>query len=190
MSNTTSMTNTSSLYVTPRGLGMMRARLEAARAAFKSVCDDNPAARESGDSSVWHDNFAFEENQRLMHQLASRIRELETALAHAVLVDLPEAEPRQAAIGTRVLYTLEGERTPRACTLVGHGEGRPDIRCVAYDSPLGTALLGARLGDEVEVMIAGRSRVATIVALERAAPELFLEESDLVPAHDDTTEAS
>jgi transcription elongation factor GreA len=166
-----------SFYVTPIGLSAIRARLEAARAAFKSVCDDNPAARESGDSSVWHDNFAFEENQRLMHQLAARIRDLETELANAIVVSLPELVPTQVVIGARVLYAVDGERQPRTCTLVGHGEGRPELRCIAYDSPLGAALLGARMGDEVELVIGGRACLGTIVAIALADPALLSERS-------------
>ena len=159
-----------SFYVTPVGLAAIRTRLESARASFKAVCDDNPAARESGDSSVWHDNFAFEENQRLMHQLAVRIRDLQLELARAILVSLPEITPRRAVIGARVVYRVEGEGSVRICTLVGHGEGRPEARCVAYDSPLGAALLGAAVDDEVEVVLAGRARQATVLALELHAP--------------------
>lgn len=157
-------------YVTAAGLLAIRARLESARAAFKSVCDDNPAARESGDSSVWHDNFAFEENQRLMHVLAARIRELEQELARADVVPRLDAAPARAVIGARVSYRVEGERNVRECTLVGHGEGRPEARHVAYDSPLGAALLGATVGDEVEVVLGGRARPASIVAIEAGEP--------------------
>ncbi|GAB4195538.1 MAG: hypothetical protein OHK0013_01800 [Sandaracinaceae bacterium] len=171
------MNDPSPLYVTETGLALMRARVDAARAAFKSVCDDNPAARESGDSSVWHDNFAFEENQRLMHQLATRIRELETALARAALVTPPEAVPTRVVIGTRVVYAIDGERTRRTCTVVGHGEGRPELRCAAYDSPLGAALLGARTGDEVELVLSGRACVGTVLAIELADRALFSERS-------------
>lgn len=155
-------TNDDSFYVTKIGLAAIRGRIEAARASFRAVCDDNPAARESGDSSVWHDNFAFEENQRLMHQLATRIRELETELAHAVLVPAPDAMPRRAVIGARVTYRFADERTSRSCVLVGHGEGRPEARWVAYDSPLGASLLGAGIDDEVELVLGGRARTATI----------------------------
>jgi transcription elongation GreA/GreB family factor len=157
-----------SFYVTRIGLAAIRTRLEAARASFRAVCDDNPAARESGDSSVWHDNFAFEENQRLMHQLA-----------HAVLVPALDATPRRAVIGARVTYRFADERTSRSCVLVGHGEGRPESRWVAYDSPLGASLLGAGIDDEVELVLGGRARIATIEhidgcdfgALEQTASE-------------------
>jgi transcription elongation factor GreA len=156
------------VHVTATGLRLLRVRLDAARAAYKAVCDDNPAARESGDSSVWHDNFAFEENQRLMHQLAARIRDLETELAHIILVEPLRAAPHRAVIGARVRYRIEGEAAPRNCTLVGHGEGLPEARHVAYDSPLGAALLGARPGDELDIPMAGRLRPAEVLAIDLA----------------------
>jgi transcription elongation factor GreA len=154
------------IYVTAKGLRLLRTRLDAARAAYKAVCDDNPAARESGDSSVWHDNFAFEENQRLMHQLAARIRDLETELAHVVVVDPLRAAPHRAVIGAGVRYHIEGEPAARSCILVGHGEGLPEARHVAYDSPLGAALLGARPGDELDIPVAGRLRPAEVIAID------------------------
>lgn len=166
------------LYVTPRGLAALRARLDSARAAYKRVCDDNPAARESGDSSVWHDNFAFEENQRLMHQLAARIRALENELDRLVVVARPEAEPRRAVVGTCITYRRDDETTSRRCVLVGHGEGRPERREVAYDSPLGACLLGVTVGDEVEIPVGGVVRRATIEAIELAPAEVFFEASE------------
>jgi transcription elongation factor GreA len=162
------MHDRSSIHVTATGLRLLRARLDAARAAYKAVCDDNPAARESGDSSVWHDNFAFEENQRLMHQLAARIRDIEAELARVILVEPLRATPPRAVIGARVRYRIDGESATRTCTLVGHGEGFPEARRVAYDSPLGAALLGARPGDELDIPVAGRLRPAEVVGIDLA----------------------
>jgi len=153
-------------YFTAGGLARFRARLEAARAAYRAICDDNPAAREAGDSSVWHDNFAFEGNQRLMHQLARRVRELEHVLEQAEVVTLGGAAPDRVTLGVRVVYRLDDDREARWCVIVGYDEGAPKQRRVAYDAPLGRALLGARVGDERELELAGGMRWARVESIE------------------------
>lgn len=167
------MIHPSRYYFTRDGLARFQQRLEAARLAYKQVCDDNPDARESGDSSVWHDNFAFEENQRQMHQLAGRVRELERVLDHAELVEVPAEAPQRVVLSARVRYRFEDDDAERACIIASYGDGDPSAGRVSYDSPLGRALLGARRGDEVELIVAGQSRWVEVVAIEptRPAPE-------------------
>ncbi len=160
-----------SFYFTPRGLGRFASRIAAARAALKAVCDDNPAARESGDSSVWHDNFAFEENQRLMLQFSRRIRELEHVMERACVVEPPLGPLSRAVIGARVTYVVEGERKPRVCEVVGYDEGDPATRRVAYDSPLGRALLGCRAGDVPELVLGSQSRGLEVLLVEAVRSE-------------------
>lgn len=153
--------------LTPRGVERLRARIEEARSAYQAVCAGNPEAREAGDSSVWHDNFAFEENQRQMHQLGRKIRDLEEQLRRTEIVT-PPAAPTVGAPGTRISYLLEGETQARCCILVGWNDGDPTAHRISYNSPLGSALVGSRLNEEREVVLAGRSRSLLILAIENA----------------------
>lgn len=154
------------------GLERLQQRISEARRAYKAVCDDNPAAAESGDSSVWHDNFAFEENQRQMHQLARRVRDLETVFRGATLITAEEAPRDRAFVGTRVRYRLDEEDSPRSCILVGWDDGEPKKSRISYNSPLGTALFGAHPGEEREVLLAGKPHLVEIVSVELAEEEL------------------
>lgn len=157
--------NATRYFFTPGGVQRLRARLSDARAAYQAVCQNNPEAREAGDSSVWHDNFAFEENQRQMHQLARRVRDLENVLALAEVVPFDRA-PARAAVGTRVRYRLDGERPERVCTIAGWDDGDPTPGRVSYNSPLGATLVGTAAGDERELVIAGRARSLEVLAVE------------------------
>lgn len=162
------MHSTSNRYAfTPRGIERLRQRIAEARAAYLAVCESNPEARDAGDSSVWHDNFAFEENQREMHRLARRVRDLEAVLARADVVSIDRA-PARAAVGTRVRYRLEGDREDRVAMLVGWDDGDPETRRVSYNSPLGAALVGAAAGEERELVSAGRTRIIEVLAIEPA----------------------
>jgi len=153
------------------GLERLQLRIAEARRAYRAICDDNPAAAESGDSSVWHDNFAFEENQRQMHQLARRVRDLEHIFQGATLITLAEAPRDRAFVGSRVRYRIEEEQE-RSCILVGWDDGEPARQRVSYNSPLGAALFGAHPGEEREVTLQGKVRSVEIVGVEIAEEEL------------------
>ena len=128
------------VVLTPGGQRRLRARLLSFRAEFDAVVADNPAALESGDSSGWHDNFAFEENQRRMYQLAHRVRVLERVLERA-------------------------EEAARDLWLAGFEDGDPAAGRVSYDSPLGHALLGAVEDDVREAVINGRRRQIEVMRI-------------------------
>jgi len=151
------------LHFTPGGLSRLRRRLAAAHAAYQAVCDSNPEALEAGDNSGWHDNFAYEENQRQMHQLARRVRDLGLVLAQARMIELPRGGEERVAIGTRVTYELEGDLAPRTCWIASWDDGDPAASRVSYNSPLGRALLGAAAGDSREMSAGGKARTVTVL---------------------------
>jgi transcription elongation GreA/GreB family factor len=150
------------IHLTPKGLERLYARIAEARAAYRAVCDDMPAALESGDTSGWHDNFAFEENQRQMHQLAKRVQELEGLLARVVVVEPLSSPPDQVRVGSVVTWSLEGG-APRSLCIAGYDDGDPSVGRVSYDSPLARQLLGAAIGDVRKVHIAGSAREIEIL---------------------------
>lgn len=153
-------------YLTPGGMARLRRRVDEARAAYKAVCDDNPAALEAGDNSGWHDNFAFEENQRQMHQLARRVRDLETLLGRAVVVRLPREVPEKAVLGARVTWRWLDEPGERTVMLAGFDDGDPVAGRVSYNSPLGQALVGAEPGDVRTVRIGDTVRKLEVLDLD------------------------
>lgn len=147
---------------TPGGLSRLDQRIRAARAAYQEVVDDNPAALEAGDNSGWHDNFAFEENQRQMHQFARRVRDLELLRQRARLAPLLASSDR-VRVGTTVRFQFEDEDHARACWIAGYNDGDPERGRVSYNSPLGRALLGAEAGETREVLLTERRRVIQVL---------------------------
>lgn len=158
-------------YQTPEGLERLRKRIANARLQYKVVCDDNPAAAEAGDSSVWHDNFAYEENQRKMHMLARLVRDLEHRFATTSVVGSVNSEPTKARVGCLVVYRFTDEATERSCTVSGFDDGDPDAGRVSYNSPLGVALVGAEVGERRSFVVAGRRREVEVIDLALAPTE-------------------
>ena len=67
--------------------------------------------------------------------------------ASAQLAPVPAGDA--VAVGTRVTFTRDG--TERTVEIVGHDESEPAAGRVAFSAPLIKAMLGAEVGDEVEV---------------------------------------
>lgn len=133
-------------HTTALGARRLHARLAEALARYDAVVAANPEANESGDNSVWHDNFAYEEAQRQMHALGRKVHDLRGVLSRLVVVEPPTA-PERVSVGTCVeiahLDTGEVERW----AIAGHEDGDPARGRLSYTSPLGAALMGAEVGE-------------------------------------------
>lgn len=158
------------IVLTPGGLFRLQRRLADARAAYLAVCSDNSAAADSGDTSVWHDNFAYEENQRQMHMLARQVRELQQMLEICRVVPILQTEPERVGVGTRVVYRIDGADREQSCWVAGYDDGQPATGRVSYNSPIGRALVGAELGEIRELHLPQSTRsieVVDITPIER-----------------------
>jgi transcription elongation factor GreA len=117
-------------------------------------------AREHGDLS---ENFEYHSAKNAQGLLEARIRTLRSRLENSVLVD--ESELASDVVGVGSLVEIEdetGERMEMEISSVG-GAGT-----VSPDSPLGSALLGHRVGDEVEVEAPRGSWKARILSIKRS----------------------
>ncbi len=152
-------------YTTPGGYRRLRERLEKAREAYFQVCATNEEAAGAGDSSVWHDNFAYEENQRQMQALARRVRDLENLCSQVQIAPVPASPPAEVRIGTRVRIRVDENDTEQALFIGGYDDGDPSQGRVSYNSPLAQALMGREPGDVFEARIGPRTRIIEIVEL-------------------------
>jgi transcription elongation GreA/GreB family factor len=107
-----------------------------------------PLAR-ADPGNLWHDNAPFEEAERNIHQLTSLLEDVTERLDAAEIVD-PDKRPKdKVGIGSKVEVDING----RKCTylVVGWGEGNPKKREVSYASPMGSALMDAKVRDRRKV---------------------------------------
>lgn len=156
------------LYTTPAGFRRLLQKLEKAKAAYYEVCASNEEAAGAGDSSVWHDNFAYEENQRQMHQLAARVRELEQVIARLQLVPIQNQRLDAVRIGLSVRVHYEEEGREQVLFIGGYEDGDPSMDRISYNSPLAKALLGKTSGEVIKLQLG--PKVRTIEVLELLPP--------------------
>ncbi|WP_309661237.1 GreA/GreB family elongation factor [Sphingomonas sp.] len=126
--------------VTERGYGMIQARNAELEAAY-----------------------AAEKNEESRKALLRDLRYWRQRLASAQVAPLPSGQT--VAFGTQVTFERDGERSVLA--IVGHDESDPAHQRVAFTAPLARALIGAEVGDEVE--LAGAASLLTVVAIKRLA---------------------
>jgi transcription elongation factor GreA len=114
-------------------------------------------ARAHGDLS---ENFEYHAAKNEQGLLEARIRVLRDRLDRAQLIDEEAAASADAVtIGSKVVIrTDDGEEMDVEISSVGG---------VSPDSPLGSALLGAKVGDTVDVQAPRGSWTATVVSVGR-----------------------
>ena len=123
------------------------------------------AAREHGDIRENAEYDATKNEQALME---SRIRNLERMLRDPEIVETP---PESEVVAAGMLVTLrpldDDEPEDEAYLLAESAEERaPGVRTITTTSPLGSAVLGARLDDEVTYEAPGGAFRYRVVGLE------------------------
>jgi transcription elongation factor GreA len=113
-------------------------------------------ARSFGDLS---ENFEYHAAKNEQGLLERRITMLRDRLDRAVIIDEDAAASDTVGVGTKV--EIEDERGERMHVEISSVGG------VSPDSPVGRALLGRKVGDEVEIDAPKRSWRARIVSVGR-----------------------
>jgi transcription elongation factor GreA len=104
----------------------------------------------------------FEAAKNEQSFVEGRIRELELLLANAKVISKRRTKNGAVEIGSTVVIR-EGRRKPEEYLIVGAAEANPREGKISHESPLGTALMGAKAGEKVEVEAPSGSFTVRIV---------------------------
>lgn len=86
--------------------------------------------------------------------------DLREELDRAIIVDATEIPPDVITMNTRLVFRDLTNGTRMTCTLVYPGEGDVEHGYVSILAPIGTALLGYRVGDTIEWEVPrGKTRI-------------------------------
>ena len=125
------------------------------------VVDDIEEARAHGDLSENAEYHAAKERQG---QIEAMIAELEDRLARAQVIDPTTLSGDKVLFGATVRLLDEDDK-PVTYQIVGAYEADIKEGRISYTSPLGKALIGRSVGDEVEVQTPGGDRYYEIQSI-------------------------
>jgi len=141
------MTQSQEIPITAEGLEDVRRQLdELVRVRRPEIVAKIKAAREHGDLS---ENFEYHAARNEQSFLESKILELEAIVKNHVLIE-SHAPAGVVDLLSRVTFEEDGEG-PETYSIVGTTEADPAAGKISFESAIGRALIGHRVGDEVQV---------------------------------------
>lgn len=146
------------ILLSQSGLKKIKGELERLKTVDrKRVAERIRDAKGFGEFS---ENSEYEDAKNEQAFIEGRIEELSAILKNAEVIDEEGIPVDHVGLGSivrvRELSTMEDWE----CKLVGSVESDPSEDCISNESPIGAALMGAKVGDVVEVRIpAGTSRL-------------------------------
>lgn len=146
------MENEQSRILTMTDKANLEKELEKLHIEKQQVAEEIKIARGHGDLS---ENAEYTEAKNNEARIYGRLAEVEQMLKTSTFVDDSKLTADVANIGTVVrVFDMEYEEED-TYTIVGFTESDPMKLFISSDSPIGKALIGARVGDIVEAQTPG-----------------------------------
>ena len=120
------------------------------------------AARAHGDLSENAEYHAAKERQG---QIEASIADIEDKLSRALIIDPTELSGDKIVFGATVTL-LDDEDKPIKYQIVGQTEADAKGGRISYNSPLGRALIGRKVDDEIEVSVPAGDRYYLVSKIE------------------------
>jgi transcription elongation factor GreA len=150
------------VHITPEGLAAVeKEHHELTTVKRPSIVSKIKAARELGDLS---ENFEYHAAKNEQGMMEARIRELEAVIKNHVLIET-KAPRGIVGMGSTVRFAEDGA-DEEMYRIVGPTEADPKAGRVSYESALGKALIGHRVGDEVAIRTPSGAYSVRITAIE------------------------
>ena len=107
----------------------------------------------------------FESAKNEQSFVEGRIREVEVILADAQIISKKRKTNGHVEIGSTVIIK-EGRYKPEEYLIVGAAEANPINGKISFESPLGSALMGKKTGEKVEVSAPSGSFTVKVVEVK------------------------
>ncbi len=147
-------------YLTPEGFAELEKRLGFLTQVRRAEVAErlHQALAEGGDLT---ENAEYEDAKNEQAFIEGEIQRLEMILNHAVVIE-DSGNHDVVALGSRVTVTEKGSRETEVYQIVGSAEARPGEGRISAGSPLGKALLGAKVRQKVTVQAPDGDIIFTI----------------------------
>lgn len=144
------------------GYEKLTADLKRLKAERPLIVDAIEEARAHGDLSENAEYHAAKEQQG---QNEATIADIESKLSRAQIIDPRELSGDKVVFGATVTL-LDDDDKPVKYQIVGETEANAKTGRISYNSPLGRALIGRKVDDEVEVSVPAGDRYYVVSKVE------------------------
>ena len=144
------------------GYEKLTADLQVLRQERPKIVDAIEEARTHGDLAENAEYHAAKERQG---QVEAQIAEIEDRVTRAQIIDPASLSGDKIVFGATVTVLDDADK-PQRYQIVGQTEADARHGRISYDSPLGRALIGKTVGEEVEVTVPSGDRFYLVDKIE------------------------
>lgn len=144
------------------GYRLLEDELKRLKKERPEIVDAIEEARAHGDLSENAEYHAAKERQG---QIEAQIGDIEDRLSRALVIDPTTLSGDKVVFGATVTLLDEEDKEVRY-QLVGQQEADARVGRISYNSPLGRALIGKEVGEEVEVTTPAGDRYYEVAKVE------------------------
>lgn len=151
----------SSFPITPTGLEKLKQELSRLKNVDRrKISLEIGAAIEMGDLS---ENFEYHSAKNRQGMIEAKIRDLEDKIARAQVIDPSKLSGDRVVFGASVKLAEVESGEEYSYQLVGETEANLEEGRISVTSPVGRALVGKEVGDEVRIPGKGGPKMVEIV---------------------------
>jgi transcription elongation factor GreA len=140
----------------------LTAELRRLKAERPLIVDAIEEARAHGDLSENAEYHAAKERQG---QIEATISDIEDKLSRAQIIDPKQLSGDKVVFGATVTLMDENDK-PVKYQIVGQTEADANVGRISYNSPLGRALIGRKVEEDVEVTVPSGDRYYLVSKIE------------------------
>ncbi|MDE8653631.1 transcription elongation factor GreA [Novosphingobium album (ex Liu et al. 2023)] len=156
------MASVEKLPMLAEGYERLTADLKALREERPRIVDAIEEARAHGDLSENAEYHAAKERQG---QVEATIADLEDKISRAQIIDPASLSGDKVIFGATVTL-LDDDEKPVRYQIVGPYEADARVGRISYNSPLGKALIGRKVDEEIEVTVPSGDKFYSIEKIE------------------------
>ncbi|QKX02844.1 transcription elongation factor GreA [Wolbachia endosymbiont of Litomosoides sigmodontis] len=152
--------------ITREGFEHIQAELEKLKEEKPSIIQAVSDARDQGDLS---ENAEYHAARERLGFIEGRIMELENKLSHAEIIEVKNLFGDSVMFGATVTLSMLNDNSTEVeyiYKIVGEYEADVSKQLISTSSPLGSALIGKKVGEYVEVTVPSGEKLYKIVKIE------------------------
>lgn len=148
-------------YFLAEDLALLEQKVQETAEKLKDVGNELRLATTQS-SETWHDNFGFENAQQQARLLGQRLDDLEKIRRNAFVIEMPD-QNKAVAIGHTVTVKEATSGETKMYRIGSHIAFTQNT--ISYASPIGSFLLGKKIGQRAKGIIGTKERVFEIIEI-------------------------